>query len=54
MPKKGKISNFEIDNFYILQKKANNMYNKDSTTKSNIPDNLKRIIEYQKDTIRWL
>ena len=36
MPKKGKISNFEIDNFYIPQKKANNMYNKDSTKKSNI------------------
>ena len=36
MPKKGKISNFEVENFYIPQKKANSMYNKDSTKKSNI------------------
>ena len=36
MPKKGKISNFETENFYIPQKKANSMYNKDSTKKSNI------------------
>ena len=36
MPKKSKISNFELMNCYIAQKKAESMYNKDSTRKSNI------------------
>ena len=36
MPKKAKISNFELKNCYIPQKKAESMYNKDSTRKSNI------------------
>ena len=36
MPKKSKISNFELMNCYIPQKKAESMYNKDSTRKSNI------------------
>ena len=35
MPKKAKISNFELKNCYIPQKKAESMYNKDSTRKSN-------------------
>ena len=36
IPKKAKISNFELNNWYIPQKKAESMYNKDSTRKSNI------------------
>ena len=36
MPKKAEISNFELKNCYIPQKKAESMYNKDSTRKSNI------------------
>ena len=35
-PKKFKISNFELQKCYIPQKKAQNMYNKDSARKSNI------------------
>ena len=35
-PKKVKISNFELQKCYIPQKKAENMYNKDSPRKSNI------------------
>ena len=35
-PKKVKISNFGLQKCYIPQKKAENMYNKDSARKSNI------------------
>ena len=33
MPKKAIILNFELKNFYMPQKKAENIYNKDSTRK---------------------
>ena len=33
MPKKGKISNFEVDNPYLPQKKARSMYNSHSNKK---------------------
>ncbi len=36
MPKKAEISNFELHKCYIPQKKAENMYNKDSARKSKI------------------
>ena len=36
MPKKAEILNFELKNCYIPQKKAESMYNKYSTRKSNI------------------
>ena len=36
MQKKAKISNFDLKNCYIPQKKSERMYNKDSPRKSNI------------------
>ena len=43
MPKKPEIPNFELKNCYIPQKKAQNIYNKDSTRRSNIsPKKLKK------------
>ena len=46
MPKKAKISNFELKNCYIPQKKAESMYNKDSTRKSNISYKKKDLLNF--------
>ena len=45
-PKKVKISNFELQKCYIPQKKAQNMYNKDSARKSNISSKKKFFFQF--------
>ena len=46
MPKKAEIPNFELKNCYIPQKKAESMYNKDSTRKSNISYKIKLKLKF--------